>query len=84
MGQLEVENYGFKYGTSSGRICCAELVTNCDQFQEPPGAAYRPYAFTEHGAIMAATVLNSPKAVTMSLYVVLVCGATLPHQGREC
>ena len=34
------------------------------------GAAYRPYAFTEHGAIMAATVLNSPEAVTMSLYVV--------------
>jgi hypothetical protein len=34
------------------------------------GAAYRPYAFTEHGAFMAATVLNSPKAVTMSLYVV--------------
>lgn len=29
-----------------------------------------PAAFTEHGAIMAATVLNSPKAVTMSLYVV--------------
>lgn len=23
------------------------------------GAAYRPYAFTEHGAIMVATVLNS-------------------------
>jgi len=23
---------------------------------------FRPYAFTEHGAIMAATVLNSPKA----------------------
>jgi len=26
-----------------------------------------PCAFTEHGAIMAATVLNSPQAVTMSL-----------------
>ncbi len=24
---------------------------------------YRPYAFTEHGAIMAANVLNSPRAV---------------------
>ena len=31
---------------------------------------YFPYAFTEHGAIMAATVLNSPEAVTMSVYVV--------------
>lgn len=29
-----------------------------------------PYAFTEHGAIMAASVLNSEKAVAMSLYVV--------------
>ena len=29
-----------------------------------------PSAFTEHGAIMAATVLNSPKGVTMSLYAV--------------
>lgn len=30
----------------------------------------RPYAFTEHGAIMAATVLNSPRAVEVSLLVV--------------
>lgn len=31
---------------------------------------YIPFAFTEHGAIMAATVLNSPAAITMSVYVV--------------
>ena len=31
---------------------------------------YMPYAFTEHGAIMAATVLNSPEAVAMSVFVV--------------
>jgi hypothetical protein len=29
-----------------------------------------PYAFTEHGAVMAATVLNSPRAVEMSIFVV--------------
>jgi hypothetical protein len=29
-----------------------------------------PLAFTEHGAIMAATILNSPRAVEMSIYVV--------------
>ncbi|MCZ7587138.1 MAG: ORF6N domain-containing protein [Deltaproteobacteria bacterium] len=29
-----------------------------------------PYAFTEHGAIMAASVLNSPKAIEMSILVV--------------
>jgi hypothetical protein len=31
---------------------------------------YLPTAYTEHGAIMAATVLNSPRAVEMSVYVV--------------
>lgn len=31
---------------------------------------YPPHAFTEHGAIMAATVLNSPEAVAMSVFVV--------------
>jgi hypothetical protein len=34
------------------------------------GKAYRPYAFTEHGTIMAANVLNSPHAVQMSVFVV--------------
>jgi hypothetical protein len=31
---------------------------------------YRATAFTEHGAVMAATVLNSPRAVQMSIFVV--------------
>jgi hypothetical protein len=31
---------------------------------------YPPHAFTEHGATMAAMVLNSPQAVAMSVYVV--------------
>lgn len=31
---------------------------------------YRPYAFTEHGAIQAANVLNSPRAIAMGVYVV--------------
>ncbi|MFA6242854.1 MAG: ORF6N domain-containing protein [Candidatus Hydrogenedentales bacterium] len=31
---------------------------------------YMPFVFTEHGAIMAATILNSPEAVAMSVYVV--------------
>lgn len=35
------------------------------------GARYLPYAFTEHGAIMAATVLNSDCAIEMSVFVVL-------------
>jgi hypothetical protein len=31
---------------------------------------YAPYAFTEHGALMAATVLNSPHAVAISIYII--------------
>ena len=31
---------------------------------------YLPYVFTEHGAIMAATLLNSPRAVEASVFVV--------------
>ena len=34
------------------------------------GSRYIPYAFTEHGAIMAATVLSTPRAVAASVYVV--------------
>lgn len=34
------------------------------------GRRYAPWAFTEHGALMAATVLNSARAVEMSVFVV--------------
>jgi len=34
------------------------------------GRRYRPYAFTEHGAIMAASVLSSHRAIEVSVYVV--------------
>ena len=34
------------------------------------GRRNRPHVFTEHGAIMAANVLNSPRAVQMSVFVV--------------
>jgi len=34
------------------------------------GRRHLPYAFTEHGAVMAANVLNSERAVVMSVYVV--------------
>ena len=47
-----------------------EVVTNCDHLQRLKFSPQLPYAFTEHGAIMAASVLNSPDAVTMSIFVV--------------
>ena len=34
------------------------------------GRRYLPYAFTEHGAFMAASVLNSPRAIEVSVFVV--------------
>ncbi len=34
------------------------------------GRRYTPYAFTEHGAVMVATILNSQRAVEMSVFVV--------------
>ena len=34
------------------------------------GRRYRPSAFTEHGALMPANILNSPRAVQMSIFVV--------------
>lgn len=47
-----------------------EVVTNCDHLARLKYSPTLPYAFTEHGAIMAATVLNSPRAVEVSVYVV--------------
>ena len=34
------------------------------------GSRYLPLAFTEHGAIMAATILNTPRATEVSVFVV--------------
>ncbi len=48
----------------------AEVVTNCDHLARIKYSRVNPLAFTEHGAIMAATLLNSPRAVEMSIYVV--------------
>ena len=47
-----------------------EVVANCDHLARLKFSKTLPYAFTEHGAIMAATILSSPEAVTMSVYVV--------------
>ena len=47
-----------------------KVITNCDHLAHLRFARSLPLAFTEHGAIMAATVLNSPQAVALSVYVV--------------
>jgi hypothetical protein len=48
----------------------AEVVANCDHLQRLRFSPSRPYAFTEHGAVMLASVLNTPVAVAASLHVV--------------
>lgn len=48
----------------------AEVVANCDHLQNLKFSKSLPYAFTEHGAMMAGFVLNTPRAVEMSVYVV--------------
>jgi hypothetical protein len=47
-----------------------EVVTNCDHLQQLKFSRALPYVFTEHGAIMAAAILNTPLAVEVSVYVV--------------
>lgn len=47
-----------------------EVVTNCDHLHRIKYFPSAPYAFTEHGAIMLAAVLNSPTAINASIQVV--------------
>jgi hypothetical protein len=48
----------------------AEVVANCDRLEKLKFSPALPYAFTEHGAVMLASVLNSPVAVQASIQVV--------------
>lgn len=48
----------------------AEVVTDGDHPSQPKYSPVLPHAFTEHGTIMLASVLNSPRAVEVSTYLV--------------
>ncbi len=56
-----------QYVTSNEKGNRSQSVTGSQKHRDP---RYIPYAFTEHGALMAANVLRSPRAVEMSVYVV--------------
>ena len=61
--------------TSSAQVAENERgASNWSQFvtssRKHRGAAYRPWAFTEHGALMAANILRSERAVEMSVFVI--------------
>lgn len=47
-----------------------ELVANCDQFTNSKHSSQFPLVFTEHGVIAAAFVLNAPRAVEVSTFIV--------------
>jgi len=48
----------------------AELVANCDRFKTLKHSTSMPYDFTEHGALMSANVLNSEKAIQVSILII--------------
>ena len=49
-----------------------QLVTICDRFASLKHSTVPPLAFTEHGVVMAATVLNSSRAVAASITVLRI------------
>jgi hypothetical protein len=62
----EFANLKSEFETSSLR---SQIATS-NNLAGRGGRRHLPYAFTEHGAIMAASVLNSPRAVEASVQVV--------------
>lgn len=47
-----------------------EVVTICDHLSRLKFSSTLPYAFTEHGALMLASAINSSRAIEVSIYVV--------------
>ncbi len=48
----------------------AELVTNWHRFETIKHSSSLPYAFTEHGVAMLASILNSETAIQISIYII--------------
>lgn len=48
----------------------AEVIANCDHLEKLKFSRTNPYAFTEHGTIMLASVLNTPIAIQTSVLIV--------------
>jgi len=48
----------------------AEVIANCDHLNKLKYSPHLPYAFSEHGAVMLASVLNSKIAINVSVQVV--------------
>lgn len=61
-------DFMFRLNINEMRHMWSQFVTTSDGRRRR--VTHAPYAFTEHGAIMAAMVLNSSRATEMSVYVV--------------
>jgi len=48
----------------------SKFATSNDKNSRRGGRRYAPRVLTEHGALMAATILNSPRAVDVAIYIV--------------
>ncbi|MFH0785272.1 MAG: ORF6N domain-containing protein [Pseudomonadota bacterium] len=65
----------------------AEVVTNFDHLQKLKFSPITPLAFTEFGALMAANVLNSSRAIEVSVFVVrafIQLRVTLAQHKEKC
>ena len=47
-----------------------ELIANCDEFTPLKHSSSYPYAFTEHGVAMLASVLNTDKAIEINIEII--------------
>ncbi|OGX41734.1 MAG: DNA-binding protein [Omnitrophica WOR_2 bacterium RIFCSPHIGHO2_02_FULL_68_15] len=61
------EDFMFRLTEEEAEVLRSQIATSSERHG---GRRYQPYAFTEHGAIMAANVLNNPRAVKVSILVV--------------
>lgn len=62
------EDFMFRLGRAEfDSVNRSQIATGSQKHRDP---RYPPNAFTEHGAIQAANILNSPRAIDMSVHVV--------------
>jgi hypothetical protein len=64
------EDFAFQMTNQERAILMSQNATSSRDTRSHGGRRKRPLVFTEHGAIMAASVLNSPHAVQISVFVV--------------
>jgi hypothetical protein len=60
------EDFAFQLTAEEAKSLRSQIATSSSH----GGRRYRPYAFTEYGGLMAANILNSTRALQMSIFVV--------------